>query len=216
MRSFAPQSAALARIAQLPRPVPFRPKPPFFCHSISLTPCRYQSNLPTSSSNNGHREDWAKVIEEYKKDKQRLARDLGADITKPARLRLARSYTQYGAFSEEIDYSQNWVKVIGEYKKDTKQLTRDLGGIAGSVDMKRSIFPQNTWTNAITSIIGDVLWYIVIVAATSLYYMTTGKERKFAKSEDTKDKEPAEDNGEGVETWFSDSEVEGKWQGQDD
>jgi hypothetical protein len=40
-------------------------------------PSLNQSSLSDSASKKDYRENWTKVIEEYKKDKKKLARDLG-------------------------------------------------------------------------------------------------------------------------------------------
>lgn len=52
-------------------------KPPFPSRQTSLASCLYQSSLAKPSSAEDYRQNWVNVIEEYKKDKEQLAKDLG-------------------------------------------------------------------------------------------------------------------------------------------
>jgi hypothetical protein len=63
---------------RLAQPPSFRRSLPLSSHKPFSAPRLYRSNLSDAVSKKDYREDWVKVIEEYKKDKKQLARDLGA------------------------------------------------------------------------------------------------------------------------------------------
>jgi hypothetical protein len=99
------------------------------------------------------------------------------------------------------------VNVIEEYKKNNEQVARGLG-VAGSGSGTHRILNQFTWANVLIPFVDDAIWYILAVAATSFYYMVTGKERGAEGSEMSDRKESANRKGEGADIWFSDPEGE--------
>src|SRR5450756_2562194 len=157
MPSFARQSVALVRSSRLARPLPFRRKLPSTIVNTSFAPYRYQSKLTASGSKDNYREDWAKVIEEYKKDKKQVARDLGVALTERARMKAIRSQSTLSTSASKVNYRQNWIMVIEEYKKDKEQVARDLG-VAGSDSRMPRILSQFTWTNVLISFFDEAIW----------------------------------------------------------
>jgi hypothetical protein len=99
------------------------------------------------------------------------------------------------------------VNVIEEYKKNNEQVARDLG-VAGSGNGTHRILSQFTWANVLIPFVGNAIWYIFAVVATSFYYMVTGKERGPEGSEMSDRKETAKRKGEDADIWFSDPEGE--------
>lgn len=199
---------------RLDQPLTFIGKPPSTSLKISFASRRYQSNISTSDKTNEYREDWAKVIEEYKKDKKRLAQNLGVAATKRAWTKAIRYQSRLSTSSSKVDYRQNWVKVIEEYKKNKERLAWDLG-VDENGKRKRKIFRMPTRADVMEGIVSDIVTTALYLGASYLYYMLTGKGKKPTASRTSREKGSSEEQGESVDVWLHDPEIEEQLQGRD-
>lgn len=130
------------------------------------TPSLYQSSLSDSASKKGYRENWTKVIEEYKKDKKQLARDL------------------------RVAESSGRVRIRMNGNKQLAQETADDG--SGGWACRNYL----TIADLCRQFVWEAACFVGLMGVAHLYYTVTGKERPKPKDRKTlTDKNEAEEEG---------------------
>jgi hypothetical protein len=121
--------------------------------------------------------------------------------------------------SSTKEYRQNWVEVIEEYKKDKEQLARDLGIPEPTARMRKTTIqtqkePSITKGDIIESLVWDIFLGGLFIGGSFCYYTFTGKEKP-SRAKVLADQRPDVKEGEDVEIWLTDADMEGKWKEQE-